>query len=473
MNPRPLRRLITAGILCFICSTAVYAQSRCLVGDDLTAATGWLQIVPHPPIFWGVRFATIRFTQDLNPSAPMRSVIQDAAIQWNLRACDTGIFFIPFNSSLGHVFADIDFVQLSADSDLTLGCIAYVPHDGTAPTYDINYGPNFMSRLSTLPREQNVSAVMHELGHVLGLDESNPPLSPTIMTQPAGCSSPMAVTTLSNADALKVAECTNSSPACQWPFFFPIGPELCVQEGAHWNYSVGVCSPEPEPVPCEDCINNDDCCNGDVCHEGQCGAPYVYCDCPPDTVCYDGLCSYATPILIDVNGDGFQLTDAEGGVDFDFEGDGVPRRMAWTAAGADDAWLVLDRNRNGRIDSAREMFGNLSPQPVIPLEDRNGFLALAEFDNSTLGGNGDGEISRQDYYFGGLRLWIDSNHNGISEAAELTSLETTGLAVLELKYKESRRRDQYGNWFRYRAKVKDSHGAQVGRWAWDVILRLN
>jgi len=174
-----------------------------------------------------------------------------------------------------------------------------------------------------------------------------------------------------------------------------------------------------------------------------------------------------------VNGDGFRLTDAAHGVDFDFAGNGAPRHIAWTAAGTDDAWLVLDRNHNGTIDSAREMFGNLSPQPRIAPENRNGFLALAEWDKPALGGNGDGVINRQDYIFHLLRLWTDSNHNGISEPSELKSLEQLGVETLELNYKESKRTDQFGNSFHYRAKVKDAHGAQVGRWAWDVTLKLN
>jgi hypothetical protein len=52
----------------------------------------------------------------------------------------------------------------------------------------------------------------------------------------------------------------------------------------------------------------------------------------------------------------------------------------------------------------------------------------------------------------------------------LHTLESLNVKALELDFKESKRVDGFGNEFRYRAKVKDTAGATVGRWAWDVFL---
>jgi hypothetical protein len=168
------------------------------------------------------------------------------------------------------------------------------------------------------------------------------------------------------------------------------------------------------------------------------------------------------------------LTSKDEGVRFDLDSDGNAEQLSWTVADTADAWLCLDRNRNGSIDNGEELFGSYTPQPDPPPgAEPNGFLALAVFDTEEKGGNSDGVIDRRDLIYRDLMLWRDINHNGLSEPGELASLSSSGIVEISLDYRLSRKVDEYGNQFRYRARLKTREHADVGKWAWDVFLLRN
>jgi hypothetical protein len=154
---------------------------------------------------------------------------------------------------------------------------------------------------------------------------------------------------------------------------------------------------------------------------------------------------------------------------FDIANDGVPIHMAWTA-NSNNAFLALDRNGSGTITNGAELFGNFTSQPSSP--HPNGFAALAVYDDPVNGGNGDGVIDARDKIFSSLRLWVDVNHDGISQPEELHTLPELGIYSISLDYSLSERKDQYGNLFRYKAHAnKGLHGpSDVGKSAYDVFL---
>jgi len=171
------------------------------------------------------------------------------------------------------------------------------------------------------------------------------------------------------------------------------------------------------------------------------------------------------------------LTDVAGGVKFDIVANGTPINVAWTRADSNDAFLALDRNHNGLIDSGAELFGNFTSQaPSAKRGGANGFLALQVFDDPANGGNGDGQITDDDAIWPALRLWVDANHDGVSQADELRSLADNGVRAISLHYVQQKTIDEFGNLYRFRSLVtmdKDAAdlGGPIKRRAVDVFFK--
>jgi hypothetical protein len=137
------------------------------------------------------------------------------------------------------------------------------------------------------------------------------------------------------------------------------------------------------------------------------------------------------PIVIDLNNNGvIDLTSAQQGVNFDLLGTGRAVQTAFVTGG--DAFLALDRNGDGVINSGKELFGDQNGAA-------NGFEELRKFD-----ANNDGRIDAQDPVFNQLRLWRD-NGDGVSSSDELLSLGDAGITAIDLGYTNVRRSATGGN----------------------------
>jgi hypothetical protein len=143
------------------------------------------------------------------------------------------------------------------------------------------------------------------------------------------------------------------------------------------------------------------------------------------------------------------------------DADGRRERVAWTPFLEPAAFLVRDVNGNGRIDDGSELFGNhtLLPFGGIAL---NGFDALAYFDRPEAGGNGDGEITAVDTIWIELHLWVDWNHNGLSEPLEMYTLDQFQVTAISVKPRVINRTDAYGNVFRLQAPCQVGGNTRMG-----------
>ncbi len=143
-----------------------------------------------------------------------------------------------------------------------------------------------------------------------------------------------------------------------------------------------------------------------------------------------GVVQQGDPIVLDLDSDGIELSSYQRGAQFDLTGSGRAQQVAFVQGG--DAFLALDRNGDGLINSGLELFGEQHGA-------RNGFEELRTFDD-----NGDGVINRDDAIFESLRVFLD-NGNGITEAGELLRLTDVGIEEIDLGYRDVDERAAGGN----------------------------
>ncbi|MET3432234.1 Ca2+-binding RTX toxin-like protein [Herbaspirillum seropedicae] len=146
------------------------------------------------------------------------------------------------------------------------------------------------------------------------------------------------------------------------------------------------------------------------------------------------------PLILDLDGDGIETIALSANIHFDHDLSGFAEQSGWV--GRDDALLVRDLDGDGKITSGAELFGDHTRLGNGELA-ATGFAALADLD-----ANRDGVLDVNDEAFASLRLWQDSNSNGITDAGELIDLNTAGVKTLNARFSDTNQTDAAGNTLR-------------------------
>lgn len=161
----------------------------------------------------------------------------------------------------------------------------------------------------------------------------------------------------------------------------------------------------------------------------------------------------SSPLMIDLADRGLKFTSQANGISFDIDGDGSKDQISWLSHDQIGI-LSIDINKNGKIDSIHELFGNNTKGPDEKLA-ANGFDALGKYDS-----NGDGIISSEDSIFDLLTLWTDENFDGESQSEELHSLSDLQIESISLNYSFNIKEDRYGNQSRESSLVRMTDGRE-------------
>lgn len=134
------------------------------------------------------------------------------------------------------------------------------------------------------------------------------------------------------------------------------------------------------------------------------------------------------PLVFDLGGDGITTVSLEeSNAFFDLDNNGFAEKTSWV--GAKEGLLAYDKNGDGIINGGNELFGDRTLMKDGKTLASSGFTALAEYDD-----NKDGKIDSTDAIYTLLRIWQDSDGDGIASAGELKQLVDLGIVSIGLSY---------------------------------------